>query len=340
MPPSKQSGSSPLTRGKPIERFQDIFQDGLIPGENHSPLSSRPALWGSSPLTRGKRRRRRATGGQRGLIPAHAGKTSRRSSTDRDKRAHPRSRGENPPRGSPDRLREGSSPLTRGKPRERSGLRCLPGLIPAHAGKTLCGLADPRGCVAHPRSRGENHRSPNASPRRVGSSPLTRGKPDLCLDLEVRLRLIPAHAGKTTPALTGGTHVSAHPRSRGENYARIDWRDACVGSSPLTRGKPPVRAQPCGKRGLIPAHAGKTAGRGLELRSFWAHPRSRGENTARALGIGRQTGSSPLTRGKQAFDDLDAKGVRLIPAHAGKTLSSRQRSTKGGAHPRSRGENR
>ena len=33
-------------------------------------------------------------------------------------------------------------------------------------------------------------------------------------------------------------------------------------------------------------------------------------------------------------------GAGLIPAHAGKTLPDSTRSTKGGAHPRSRGENR
>ena len=32
-------------------------------------------------------------------------------------------------------------------------------------------------------------------------------------------------------------------------------------------------------------------------------------------------------------------GAGLIPAHAGKTLPDSTRSTKGGAHPRSRGEN-
>ena len=51
-------------------------------------------------------------------------------------------------------------------------------------------------------------------------------------------------------------------------------------------------------------------------------------------------GSSPLTRAKrrQAIDQFDASG--LIPAHAGKTRSPNRPRRRGGAHPRSRGENR
>ena len=51
--------------------------------------------------------------------------------------AHPRSRGEN--RGLIENLGEaqGSSPLTRGKPRISSAFPGVRGLIPAHAGKTV-----------------------------------------------------------------------------------------------------------------------------------------------------------------------------------------------------------
>ena len=51
----------------------------------------------------------------------------------------------------------------------------------------------------------------------MGSSPLTRGKPQQLTDEALEARLIPAHAGKTlaSPALSG--LKKAHPRSRGEN---------------------------------------------------------------------------------------------------------------------------
>ena len=53
--------------------------------------------------------------------------------------------------------------------------------------------------------------------RRRGSSPLTRGKPDLTMEDATALGLIPAHAGKTLTHTAGGGRGWAHPRSRGEN---------------------------------------------------------------------------------------------------------------------------
>ena len=50
-------------------------------------------------------------------------------------------------------------------------------------------------------------------------------------------------------------------------------------------------------------------------------------------------GSSPLTRGKRKRPHRWQSDVRLIPAHAGKTLVPAGRMVIGGAHPRSRGEN-
>ena len=50
-------------------------------------------------------------------------------------------------------------------------------------------------------------------------------------------------------------------------------------------------------------------------------------------------GSSPLTRGKPNRNGHVAMNERLIPAHAGKTLTGMVADTDAGAHPRSRGEN-
>ena len=72
--------------------------------------------------------------------------------------------------------------------------------------------------------------------------------------------------------------------------------------------------------GLIPAHAGKTPN--PTASSTWtpAHPRSRGENSGAGSAFFAVFGSSPLTRGKQASLGGDEARLRLIPAHAGKTL--------------------
>ena len=95
--------------------------------------------------------------------------------------------------------------------------------------------------------------------------------------------------------------------------------DATLGSSPLTRGKlqGPLRR---GRQGrLIPAHAGKTGRVRLRLAGDPAHPRSRGENLSDEAEYQWRVGSSPLTRGKHTVTTYRRKGLRLIPAHAGKT---------------------
>ena len=50
-------------------------------------------------------------------------------------------------------------------------------------------------------------------------------------------------------------------------------------------------------------------------------------------------GSSPLTRGKRPVADDSPVGERLIPAHAGKSGTTRPLASASWAHPHSRGEN-
>ena len=178
----------------------------------------------------------------------------------------------------------------------------MTGLIPAHAGKTtLYPAARPAG-RAHPRSRGENVRTGRRRPSAWGSSPLTRGKP------------IMAKSKIEIPV--------AHPRSRGENQDEDAHHRFSHGSSPLTRGKRRWRRRATCVIGLIPAHAGKTACISCARCRSWAHPRSRGENEATRRRRSWGLGSSPLTRGKLLVAGNLAAGVRLIPAHAGKTWPS------------------
>ena len=216
------------------------------------------------------------------LIPTHAGKTVRRRRTLRFRRAHPRSRGENGKVRHSDQIRYGPPPLTRGK-RTRNRVRELvPGLIPAHAGKTTPPPNAPEFQWAHPHSRGENYAGASEVFRRNGSSPLTRGKP--------------------STTATRQSPERAHPRSRGENDPVVVGGVAAAGSSPLTRGKRAGRWWSWVWVRLIPAHAGKTLVALSPVTVVWAHPRSRGENRA-VRGFTRAvSGSSPLTRGKLAAD--------------------------------------
>ena len=132
-----------------------------------------------------------------GLIPAHAGKTNEVIIFGPFLWAHPRSRGENCMCVLFLCRLLGSSPLTRGKLRRKSQDFVAVRLIPAHAGKTFRVWPCRQCAGAHPRSRGENHFRFCSPLQLVGSSPLTRGKLNVC-DISVSFcGLIPAHAGKT-----------------------------------------------------------------------------------------------------------------------------------------------
>ena len=173
---------------------------------------------------------------------------------------------------------DGSSPLTRGKPRIA---RCAPlgwRLIPAHAGKTHQPTPGVSKNTAHPRSRGENGVLLLTHTTGGGSSPLTRGK--RCGEAvgEGEGGLIPAHAGKTHAASRESLIRGAHPRSRGENLIGAVRTLVVTGSSPLTRGKRFELEESREDTGLIPAHAGKTWGIMSTSGRSPAHPRSRGEN--------------------------------------------------------------
>ena len=232
--------------------------------------------------------------------------------------AHPRSRGENQGAKPLPPPSLGSSPLTRGKLSRVLCARMCARLIPAHAGKTVPPTRfDPKP-AAHPRSRGENMGWLSDMFSDAGSSPLTRGKRLREQPQQTRHRLIPAHAGKTTPQTRSSQPKPAHPRSRGENAQPGEARAAAAGSSPLTRGKRSRGRFRLRRRRLIPAHAGKTTYWALSQHGIdgsspltrgnpplfgcdsecGAHPRSRGENLGAGAGFSSAFGSSPLTRGK------------------------------------------
>ena len=234
-----------------------------------------------------------------GLIPAHAGKTIRVVLEVMRVAAHPRSRGEN-------------QPTAQGSDRGA-------GLIPAHAGKTPSADRLVHASRAHPRSRGENLKRATHPRGNVG--------------------LIPAHAGKTQSSSAWSGRAWAHPRSRGENHYEYAEPSNIKGSSPLTRGKRACPSDAATARGLIPAHAGKTARSAVPTWGAGAHPRSRGENAVTAGRTSVPTGSSPLTRGKRRVHRQAEALHRLIPAHAGKTMRARSPAARFRAHPRSRGEN-
>ena len=111
------------------------------------------------------------------------------------------------------------------------------------------------------------------------------------------------------------------------------------GSFPLTQGKQVSVTRHRHHRGLIPAHAGKTAAPAWTPGGRPAHPRSGGENWSLRPSHLWMWGSSPLTRGKRARRWLAGWAGGLISAHAGKTTIPSGSAHVPWAHPRSRGEN-
>ena len=213
-------GSSPLTQGKQLAHLEQGVFAGLIPThtgktssfswllrrsaahprsreENEKYTVKGVRQMGSSPLTRGKHPAEDVLVVSVRLIPTHAGKTPARPEPQASPRAHPRSRGENMACAPAFVKTRGSSPLTRGKPDYPHGIPRVPGLIPAHAGKTFPLSSCARSGGAHPHSRGENAGTTQRPPPLSGSSPLTRGVLHGCRDRDPRVGLIPTHAGKT-----------------------------------------------------------------------------------------------------------------------------------------------
>ena len=88
-------------------------------GENVLADTKKFRSGGSSPLTRGKPVDGAGHVWLHGLIPAHAGKTPTMARTFVSVAAHPRSRGENWPHRRGGATTGGSSPLTRGKRADR-----------------------------------------------------------------------------------------------------------------------------------------------------------------------------------------------------------------------------
>ena len=157
-------------------------------------------------------------------------------------RAHPRVGGENLglcPFLSQSR---GSSPRGRGKPprkcRARRRTRLIPAwagktlgggaarpeddwLIPAWAGKTSMRLTVRSARAAHPRVGGENAKNVAIPALQDGSSPRGRGKRVVSTYYQLRFRLIPAWAGKTSLRGTRAAGRAAHPRVGGENVTAL-----------------------------------------------------------------------------------------------------------------------
>ena len=110
-----------------------------------------------------------------------------------------------------------------------------------------------------------------------------------------------------------------HPRLRGEKATGADSTSYSAGSPPLTRGKDGEIGDSTFAQRITPAYAGKSSALKLQTLGQKDHPRLRGEKV-RSLPHGvDDTGSPPLTRGKELSKREIAKMVGITPAYAGKS---------------------
>ncbi len=205
-------------------------------GEHSMSLLSPDHFRGSSPRMRGALSESRNIGDAGGLIPAHAGSTSKRLPFSSPCRAHPRACGEHSLEALGLMVMRGSSPRMRGALGLEGAEGAAEGLIPAHAGSTLGHAVGPDSAGAHPRACGEHAHQTIYETTIEGSSPRMRGAQPTSRSPFHARRLIPAHAGSTSPIGKPPVFQGAHPRACGEHTDRAKTLLAEEGSSPRMRG--------------------------------------------------------------------------------------------------------
>ena len=213
----------------------------------------------------------------------------------------------------------GSSPLSRGIPKGDYENAIADRIIPALAGNTEFLLPASGTNSDHPRSRGEYVAWRLCITFRRGSSPLSRGIRMTGACGWIWLRIIPALAGNTYNAKVEEFSKRDHPRSRGEYDVWQTWGYGVRGSSPLSRGIPPVTVTPHPLAGIIPALAGNTVPLVPSHQRCQDHPRSRGEYGILSRIALVPQGSSPLSRGILTRINQMSLKHGIIPALAGNT---------------------
>ncbi len=136
------------------------------------------------------------------------------------------------------------------------------------------------------------------------------------------------------------TCTGVDPRSRGEDGQDVPRRRVDRGRSPLTRGRRTRPSSTTRAVGSIPAHAGKTTTPRRTCTGERVDPRSRGEDRLAAAHVAGGKGRSPLTRGRLRDPGRGGALRGSIPAHAGKTPTTRRSAVRSRVDPRSRGEDR
>ena len=132
-----------------------------------------------------------------GITPAHAGKSCHVYRCSASCWDHPRVCGEKMPPSAPASSLCGSPPRMRGKAALYEGTGPPTRITPAHAGKSIWFPSCPVCRWDHPRACGEKPALQAGPGIPLGSPPRMRGKVKNRLPRAIRVRITPAHAGKS-----------------------------------------------------------------------------------------------------------------------------------------------
>ena len=164
-----------------------------------------------------------------------------------------------------------------------------------------------------------------------------RGSLQLISDGVLKLGIIPAHAGLTSPAGSAQPGRRDHPRACGAHICCRVGLGHVLGSSPRMRGSPiPIQAPPY-VNGIIPAHAGLTEYFAFSRRRHGDHPRACGAHASSRYSRLTRQGSSPRMRGSRSAFGVACAAGGIIPAHAGLTLVEGINFSDSWDHPRACG---
>ena len=173
-----------------------------------------------------------------------------------------------------------------------------------------------------------------------GSPPRRRGKVRRGPGRQLRVRITPARAGKSTWAPSLRERRQDHPRVGGEKRGLEVRSQTRRGSPPRGRGKvPPCAGLPPLLR-ITPAWAGKRSPGGRCRIPKRDHPRVGGEKPEIARPRETYIGSPPRGRGKAKSRPHSRMPFWITPAWAGKRHSSGRTACTGRDHPRVGGEKR
>ena len=212
-----------------------------------------------------------------GITPACAGKSRKKAVSAGIAQDHPRVCGEKVETDRLEHARIGSPPRMRGKGNDCPTRGRSAGITPAHAGKSdTPSIPQTRG-LDHPRTCGEKLLACCLFGPASGSPPHMRGKVNSKKVFTLENRITPAHAGKRIHRMPCEFLPWDHPRTCGEKLAALRWSASILGSPPHMRGK--VRRSPgrCSRRGITPAHAGKSDAAWISNPAIRDHPRTCGE---------------------------------------------------------------